>query len=375
MGAAESSDAFPAPGAPSSTTRVTGRIVGRAKAQPGAAVRIVNVETAESRNARIYMDGSFEFAGVQPGQYLAEVFPNLPGAVPATLEVGTRDLRDFQLKVPSTRDIEGKVAVEGAGAAPRSLVFVVASSRVAAPVLPDGSFTVTLPDGLPVALAPDALPNGYEVSAVRYGTLDLLQNPLPAARAGELRVTLKSTGAAAVSGRVSGDPPSPDAVRIWLTDSAGRQRALETTLRPDRTFAFPGVVPGRYNVSLVAAGAYVSKTIDVAAGRDVTDVELTAPRLVRGRIEGGTPLQRFGLQLAGQETEPGVVFIDPQRDGSFNVLLPAGERTIGAATGLPMGLEIDTINYGTTDLRKSPLRVPAAGAVDELKIQLRPIAR
>jgi hypothetical protein len=370
--AAETSGAAMPVGGPSSAARVSGRIVGRAKAQPGAHVRIENAETGELRRAPIFVDGSFEFPQTLPGNYVAEVVPQVPGAAPTSFTVGLRDVNDLQLLVPSSRDIAGKVTLEGAGELPRSLTFVAASSRIPADVRADGSFTVTLPDTFPVALASDTLPEGYAVSAVRYGIWDLLASPLQlSGPETELRVTLKTTrGASSVSGRVSGDAGVLGGARVWLVDTSGRQRTIETTLGPNGGFAFPVVREGSYSLNLVVAGISanaVSSAVQVTAGRDVADVSLAAPRAVSGRVrvDGGVLPERFSIRLDGT-----TIVIDPRPDGSFSVLVPTGDRAVGAAAGLPPELQIQAMTYGSTDLLKNPLRVATSGALEELNIRL-----
>jgi hypothetical protein len=354
---------------PASAARVSGRIIGHAKAALGAQVRIENAATGEVRSTPIYADGSFEFQQAQPGDYLAEVVPTIPGAQPSRLTVAARDIGDVQVIVPATRDIAGTVEIEGAGRLPRTLSFTVASTRVVADVRPDGTFAVTLPDGFPVELIPDTLPQGYA-----------LANPLRLSGAEtELRVVLKTSGAAAISGRISGDIAALGDSHVWLTDNAGRQSALETAVGQDGTFAFSNVVEGAYTVSLATTGIPATASsirVDVLTGRSVTDVNLTAPRIVHGRVtvDGGALPQRFGLRLTGG-AGPVTIGIEPQRDGSFSALLPTGERTIGPAAGLPADLQMLTVTYGATDLLTHPLQIPDAGALEELTIRLGPASR
>jgi hypothetical protein len=363
---------------PSSAVRISGRVVGRAKAQPGVQVRLENAETGEFRSAPLRMDGTFEFDQAQPGEYVAEMVPRMPGAEPQRFAVGVRDIGSVQLRVPAMRDLNGKMTLEGVGELPRTVAFVASSARVSAEVRPDGSFTIALPEG-PVALAADAVPEGYTVGTFQYGKLDLLSNPLQlSGQDSDLRVSLKSArGAALVEGRVTGELAGLNDMRVWLSDVNGRQRTIETSFAPNSgAFAFADVGDGKYTVSLVGSGLpgnIVSAEVSVTAGRNITDLNLPAPRLVRGKITvaSGAAPQRFSLRLDGGPSGATMIVIDPQRDGSFGVFLPTGERKIGPAAGLPAGREIQAIKFGAVDALSNAVQIPVAGALDELTIQLK----
>ncbi|HEX4996630.1 MAG TPA: carboxypeptidase regulatory-like domain-containing protein [Terriglobia bacterium] len=367
---------------PSSAVRVAGRVVGRARALQGVQARIENSETGDVRTAPIYVDGSFEFQNVQPGEYVARVTPAIPGAAPTSFTVGTRDIGDVQLTVPSFRDIAGRVRLDGSGTLPRNLTFVAASSPILAEIREDGRFTVSLPNEFPVTLAADSLPERYAVSALKYGNVDLLQEPLLLAGPDNtLSVTLRTPlGAAAVRGRVTGDVAALGEVRVWLTDTAGKQRALETTPGVNGAFAFSAVGEGNYTVSLAPPGIpanAVSAAITVTGGQDVAELNLPAPRAVRGRVtvEGVRPPDHIRLQLNGGAAGVTTIAITPRPDGSFTVFLPTGDRTAGIAAGLPADVAVRAMTYGSTDLLTNPLRVPDSGPLEELTIRLAPASR
>ena len=105
----------------------------------------------------------------------------------------------------------------------------------------------------------------------------------------------------------------------------------------------------------------------------MTDLELKVPRQVRGRVdvEGGGAAPSFGLRLAGGPAGEETLVIAPQRDGSFTVFLPVGEHRAAPALGL-RGYTVQSARYGTTDVLKGSISIPATAPADTFVIQLKP---
>ncbi|HEX4999123.1 MAG TPA: hypothetical protein VFY29_12920 [Terriglobia bacterium] len=364
-----------APNTPSSTLRVSGRIVGRAKAAPASRVRMSAPDYSESRTATIYMDGSFEFQQAPAGTYLLDIIPPVPGALPVTITVERSGLTDVEIPLPDTREIAGRLTVEGNGPVPRSLVFSCAGQRIPVTVAGDGTFSVVLPDAGRVLVDTESLPASYTVSAMRYGETDLRFSPIRLTVADELYVALKAPGGlSTISGRVSGDRAPLDEPRVWLMDPGGERRAIEARIASDGAFSFAGVSPGEYLVGIAAPGIPATATatrVTVGEGQNVTDLDLKAPRLARGRVEvdGAGAAPAFGLRLGGGSTEETIV-ITPQRDGSFTALLPVGEHR-ASPVGL-RGYAIRSARYGTTDMLKGSISISATAPADTFVIQLSP---
>jgi hypothetical protein len=274
-----SRDALSAAGTEGLAVRVSGRIVGRARASKGAKVRLHNPATGETLTGPAFMDGSFEFARVMPGTYTAEIYPAVPGAEPTPIPVGDSDMKDVRITVPDTGEFRGRVQMENNALMPRTLTFsFAAGNSVSTTLRPDGSFQVELPLGRRVQLAANSIPQGSALASMTLGTVDLRNNPLPSpeSTAAELRVALRLTASAAVSGRVGGTGPLPSGAVVWLTDSSGVYHTLETTVAPDRTFAFPTVAPGNYTARLSAPGTPARATVTpvVVSGAGVTGIEI-----------------------------------------------------------------------------------------------------
>jgi hypothetical protein len=345
-----------------SAVRVTGSIRGRAKMLPGASVQLFGAtDSAAIFSTPIYMDGSFEFVGLPPGTYSARVTPVIPGAVASILVVGTADLRGIEIAVPDTRDIPGRVIVEGKGPMPTALLFLIGNG-VTLPVSlqSDGSFQITASEGSSPRITPASLPPGYSVKSISYGNRDLASNSLrfEGMEAERLRVTLNSpVQTFTVSGRINGNPPA-NANHVWLAESTGRYRTLETTITADRRFEFSGVAPGTYTAKLVGPGFSASTATApvVVSERNVANLDFPAPREIRGRVvvTPNAPMPRFSIAV-GQT----ILTVNPGTDGVFKAILPTGEARIGAAVGLPPQYALSSATLGRT-----------ADAVEELTIML-----
>jgi hypothetical protein len=174
------------------------------------------------------------------------------------------------------------------------------------------------------------------VKSITYGNDDLASNPLRFTGKAdeEMRVTLNPPGQAyAVSGRITGDLPA-NTNRVWLTESTGRYRTLETTITTDKRFQFASVPSGAYTVSLVGTGyaASTSTAQVVVSSSNVTNIDLVAPREIRGRVvvTGNAAVPRFSLTVG--ETS---LTVNAGADGLFKAVLPVRETRFGPAAGLP----------------------------------------
>jgi len=172
------------PPAPVNTTPSTGVSVrGRVNLMPGApAVPRVSLIVPGVRGsapvvASVGPDGSFQFFNVPPGNYTLSL-TTVPVPVRPITVINT-DVGGIDFTVPPMRNIPGRVVLEGIGAMPQRLTFLIGysngSTGVSAAVQPDGNFTAYLPEG-EHQVAVNAL--GYTVRAITHGSSDLSRNPL-----------------------------------------------------------------------------------------------------------------------------------------------------------------------------------------------------
>ncbi len=143
-----------------------------------------------------------------------------------------------------------------------------------------------------------------------------------------------------------------------MSHSSGAFHTLETSVAPDGAFSFTNVVPGNYSGQLVAPGIRGAVVPVVITETNLSEIQITAPREVRGRViaDGSSPIPRFSIPLIAGRDET-IVTVDPQTDGAFTVFLPAGEHRTGTPLGLPSGYSIQSLSYGSVDLLREPLKV------------------
>jgi hypothetical protein len=357
-------------------------------------------------SAVIGADGSFEFPKVYPADYTARLEGLLPALAvqpTANVHVGDADVT-VNLVLPRQRQIPGRITLEGEGLLPRFTIPLIGADpdNPRSLLLPfsinpqaDGAFKVVALEGEHAIGAPTGLPPGYTIKSMMYGTVDLTKDPLQVllTDTAELRITLTAPNVkpVRVSGRVEGwdaarpvptPPATPPAVSL---SSSFSSTSLSAPIAADGSFEFPKVYPGDYTTVLTLPNMVVRPTATVhVADADVIGVSLVLPRQreIPGRVimEGVAPIQRFtipfrtSLRTGNLPISSVPLNINPQPDGTFKVVAPEGEGSIGAASNLPAGYAIKSIMYGTLDVTNSPFKVLATDT-GELRITLTGPAR
>src|SRR5262249_3816502 len=141
-----------------------------------------------------------------------------------------------ELSVSATREVKGRIAIEGDGPMPSAIGFTFSGPQGAATVRsevrPDGTFNLMLPEGQRrINVTAGLIPSGYVVTSFTYGSADLLKTPLQIAAGDfpELRVTYDtaSTTFEKVSGRVVGAAPRLLAGDVVLSPAPGGVAPLQ----------------------------------------------------------------------------------------------------------------------------------------------------
>src|SRR4030095_7920753 len=126
-----------------------------------------------------------------------------------------------------------------------------------------------------------------------------------------------------------------------------------------------------YTARLVPPVAAASSPRVVVADKDITDAQIVVPPereiTIRVTMEGNTPIPSFGLSLNAPGNTVQVI-VRPEADGTFKVKLPEDERRV-TTTGLPLGFEIKSAMFGSTDIRRQPLKI-GGSAAGEIQISL-----
>lgn len=248
----------------------------------------------------VQKDGSFDVAGLAPGEYVIQSFPMRSSnvVVKQSVELGSSDIKDLMLTPVPVGSLSGQVRILGAAAgtdlsglrvgfrsAEDAIVFMGAHATVAA----DGALKVEDVQAGRYFLNVGSLPDGVFLGSVQFRGQDVTGKGIDVSQsvAGDLEITLQ-TGAAKVSGTVQ------------QADDA--QAGSETpTIRPSETvFLIPETLnedgSGDYSSDCDQTGSFTFKNVRPGRYRAVAVVQLSydsreSPALLRALAEKGTDLQ------------------------------------------------------------------------------------
>src|ERR1039458_4186441 len=178
-------------------------------------------------------DGSFEISAVPPGSYriVATVFfgeERMVAQQPIEVQ-GNMDGVEIPLQpLPSTREVRGRIRVDGKSAAPFSaasvqLTGLERSWAMLAPAPIHDNFTFTLP-AVPAtrcSVGGAGFPPGYYVKSVLYGRKEVPSTGLQATSDAPLTIVVSATGAARLEGKVhdaTGGPAPFSTVTLFPMD-------------------------------------------------------------------------------------------------------------------------------------------------------------
>jgi hypothetical protein len=282
---------------------------------------------------------------------------------PRLIVIPNRNTTDLEIPAPGTRELLGRVAVDGNGPPTRFTLFltrdatsvvetgqqgqlpsipvstivnsVMAAGAAGAPVLqldvnamPDGSFNVRIPDGeYRVVAVPDGVPQtsgipaAYFVRSITANSGDLTTEALIVSEAETPTINIGFGTTAPhpwvrVSGRVKDWDPSRGGLKVALESTM--TSTIETFVDSEGKFEFPAVLQrNSYTARLVPADDAASARRISVEEMDVTGVEIFAPskREVTARVvvEGTHPIPSIGLSFDAEDSLMSVV-IHPEPD-------------------------------------------------------------
>jgi hypothetical protein len=356
-------------GVSSPPVKVSGRVIPNTGTVP-TSVTIAGPGAADMLVAAVNPDRTFEFSRVMPGSYTAMAVAGNELSGPVNVTVGSADLTNVAITMPRSKELRGRIVVQGNLPMPR-LGFSIAPKddsgalprpiTVAANPQPDGSFSFTLSEGeYRIATILSGLPPGYSLASFTYGQTDLLKNPLHFAinDNAELRVTFDTAGVTPVnvSGRVTG-LLTTTGVRVVLMSPM--LPSVESSVSADGSFSFTGVIAGNYTARLSLSGLSSGKGITVR-NQEVKDLVIDYARdfIVTGHIivEGGPATAPPDVVLEAKSAAGITRRSDTVNNGVIIFNLKDGEYNI-APRSIPAGYQLKSIVYGTTDLQKAPLKI------------------
>jgi protocatechuate 3,4-dioxygenase beta subunit len=228
-------------------------------------------------------DGSFEFAGVQPGPYtLVAASPEGVYRVIARqpLDVGNGNVENVALEVQPLLELQGSVKVEGPqnqdptqkpAQTPNFQVFLMPSelfpmAQPHATVGADGSFTLSNLTPAKYTVQATGNPDGTFLKSVRFGGTDVLTESLDLSHgaAGTLTIVFQA-GAAELTGIAQNDQgqPAPGSIGTLVPDPLQpQQRSLYHSMTADQNgrFTLKNLAPGKYRLYSwddIEAGAWM----------------------------------------------------------------------------------------------------------------------
>jgi hypothetical protein len=237
--------------------------------------------------ATVFRDGTFRFADVPPGQYLAFAEEMGSGGRLAIAGVGTRrfalqpvlvagqNVRGLTITLGTGGTVTGTVSFEATRSQPPTdlggfrVVTTGARSLIGMPgsasqVHPDGTFTLTNVPPLPVLLdvvvptrAPDARASGWQLKGIYLGGREITDTPIQVSQGQSLSDVLVvfSDSVSGLAGEVrqGSQPAASSAVLVFSSDPALWRMPQSRYLRMARTdpqghFDIHPLPPGRYYV-------------------------------------------------------------------------------------------------------------------------------
>ncbi|HEY0447535.1 MFS transporter [Actinophytocola sp.] len=261
-----------------------------------------------------------------PGQALPGR-PLPPRPLPAHAGNGSAPVpsRNGAVVAASSTLMHGRI-LDGAGApVPHAVITLLdpAGRQLArATARADGSYAVDVPTGRGVVLIGSASAHQPQVATLTVGSAPIAYDLVMLAGAGGLTGTVRDADGTPLAG-----------ARVVATD----RRDETTTTGPNGGYRIDGLLPGRYTVTVNAAGHRpASEVVSVSGASTRHDVELRRAASVRGtvRAQDGRPLKDARVTLL--DATGNVVTTQPTaEDGVYAFTdLPGNEYTL-IATGYP----------------------------------------
>ena len=300
----------------SKTTSVSGRVLD-IKTQRGRAVQSLvlccnsdrlgsslsgrDIVSPLPMKATVREDGGFIFPAVPPGDYYLHILDPEVVPIAQAISVERNDLENFQVRVTSGVGVTGQIL--------DVLKRAVPSANVTLKAHPSNPFARSR--GVPV-----------QGSALIF--------------AGSFSWT-PTMLAQAIS-------------RIGIDEGPRRMTAT-----PEGTFAFSGVLPGRYTLEMNTPGGYAfSREIEVGID-EASNITLDGPfAQITGQIlvNNTSPLPKLAgsVRLVSPDPNGRIFYAFPDDSGRFSVLLAGGEYRI-FTDGLNVDRDIESISYGSSELQ------------------------
>ena len=375
-------------------TRVSGRLTGNSTTKVQS-ISLIGSSGGCTLSTRIEADGSFTFSRVPEGGYQYRLTPAPLGWSSSILVVGKDDLIGVEVALPALVTIRGRAEVDDGSVIPRMArgapLTVVArsnSGEIAGSIQEDGEFELQLPKGR-YRISVPGIPSGYYLKWMTSGFADLPTSVLDVGDAPaeniELMlglVRLAKPSGVRVSGHLTFAPTGalPKSEGVLLVSAGKRNAAVhESSLAPDGSFEFSGVVPGIYNLETFPDNPAALYGI-VVERTDVTGIEFAVPTLVnvKGGIEWAdsqgagvsAPQPSVSVQFTRKEGNRVLAWGALAQSGAFHFYLPEGDYRF-SVSDLPPNFDLGSVTLGDANVLEDGLRVKADSDSPNLRVILR----
>jgi 5-hydroxyisourate hydrolase-like protein (transthyretin family) len=325
-----------------------------------------------SKEVRVRPDGSFEIGGVPPGAYCVEARLSGTSPIYKDIVVADRPVRDLQFSFPVSV-LSGRLLWEDGSpfsdtqALGDAMVTTVANPNFVATTMISidntGSFSTVLESG-EYRFYLRLLPDGYTIKSMTSGSTDLLKETLKIGQATlpnvEIRMARRNAVAEPnVRGRVldniSGKPAAAERVELCCLQSGPFER-FSTPLRPDGSFEFRDIPPGRYTPELRARPILLVVNPDIEVGSEgvsgltIGSMSTSVWLSTRIVVEGGNvpPNMRLSVTLTGTASVVPVTGVT--MSDALALLVPVGDQYTVSVSNLPPGYVVKSIRNGSIDL-------------------------
>jgi hypothetical protein len=266
------------------------------------------------RTVPLQADGSFEIAGVGPGEYVLQsrafMGDQQSEFASAFLSVGDEDIKGVTLRALAGSTVTGRITVEDDTSNVKPSAFriwpvpsdfdlaPIIGNGYRAPVNPDWTFSIKGLYGPLFFRLGGGEPDGWMIKSVRSGATDVTDTPLMFGRPNQLLDDLEivvTNRAAAVTGSVSdarGQPIADYAVILFAVDNARwfrESRFLKYAIaQPDGSFSVRGLPAAEY---FVAAIDWMQPSPGSGEWQDPEILEALAQRATRVTLRDGQRVQ------------------------------------------------------------------------------------
>jgi hypothetical protein len=336
-------------------------------------------------------DGTFEAPRVLPGDYTVEARALGVRTNTQNISVADQPVTGLNFSIPIAT-LSGRILMEDGSALSNPQLFkeavvttvmnpnLVVSTVI--PLAPEGTFSRFV-EADEYRFFLGSLPDEYTITSITAGTSDLLKGTLKVTPATAVNIDIRvarrsgplNTNDIRLSGAIrdnlTGQPAQAERVTLCCL-AAGPWQGFSTSLRPDGSFEFAGIPPGRYELGLQPATGQpklflVDPRVEVAGGSTSGLAFLSTPQMreltVRIVLEDGSPLPDpapISVVFTGMSGQARVA-AQPNGGLGYFAAVPAGDRYTVSVTNLPAGYVVKSGNV-SVDVPHPP-QVSSGGPV------------